>query len=373
MKKLSLLLVLLMLQLCVTVPALAGNDVKGVRYRVNITMPAGKDHIYLYDQPSSSNGNNLGRIDNGDYVTGISSVERNGYTWIYCNYDGIKGYIRKNNLVKVSGGSGSSSSSGNSSSNKSSYSTGTVSFSGDVNVRSGPGLDYEVVGSVYQGQTLSYAGETRNDDRGMAWYAVTYNGRKRWVSSRYSTLRGASSSYNSSSNSGSSTIPSSAKDLSDYEYLTVSSKGRGSLVFQQSPGGKSISGHKYYDGDQIYVNIYYRKNGYAVAYDNGVYGYVDASYIDWGNGQGVEGRSTSSSIPAAAKDLDVYDWFTVRSHGRGSLVFQEKPGGKSIKGHKFYDGDSIYVHPDYRKSGYAVAYDNGVFGFVDASYIDWNS
>lgn len=62
----------------------------------------------------------------------------------------------------------------------------------------------------------------------------------------------------------------------------------------------------------------------------------------------------------------------MRSNGRGSLVFQESPGGKSIKGHKFYDGDWIYVHPDYQKNGYAVAYDDGVFGFVDASYIDWN-
>ena len=191
-----------------------------------------------------------------------------------------------------------------------------------------------------------------------------------WGSSSNSS---SSSSSSSGSSSGATGIPSSAKDLSDYEYLTVTSKGRGSLVFQRAPGGKSISGHKYYDGDQIYVNIYYRKDGYAVAYDNGVYGYVDASFIDWGNGAGVEARSTSSSIPASAKDLDNYTWFKVKSKGRGSLVFQERPRGKSIKGHKFYDGDWIYAHPDYRKDGYAVAYDDGVFGFVDASYIDWNS
>ena len=295
MKRLSVQLVLLMVLLCIAVPALASNDVRGVRYRVNITMPAGKDHIYLYDEPSSSKGKNLGRIDNGDYVTGISSVERNGYTWIYCNYDGIKGYIRKNNLVKVSGGSESN-------------------------------------------------------------------------SSGYSRSHHIGSSSNSSAS-----IPASAKDLSDYEYLTVRSKGRGSLVFQQSPGGKFISGHRYYDGDQIYVNIYYRKSGYAVAYDNGVYGYVDASYIDWDNGAGVKGRSTGATIPAAARDLDDYDWYKVRSRGRGSLVFQERPRGEFIEGHTFYDGEWIYVNPDYRKDGYVVAYDDGVFGFVDASYIDWNS
>lgn len=202
-------------------------------------------------------------------------------------------------------------------------------------------------------------------------YAFAYeDGEYGYVDASYINWESSSSSSTSSS-SGASGIPSSAKDLSDYEYLTVRSKGRGSLVFQKSPGGQSISGHKYYDGDQIYVNIYYREGRYAVAYDKGVYGYVDASYIDWGNGAGVEGRSMSSAIPAVAKDLDNYDWYQVKSNGRGSLVFQEKPRGKSISGHKFYNGDWIYVNQDYRKDGYAVAYDDGVFGFVDASYIDW--
>jgi len=164
-----------------------------------------------------------------------------------------------------------------------------------------------------------------------------------------------------------SALASDKYDLDNYGWRRVSSKGRGSLVFQKAPRGSFMSGHKFYDGDQIYVNLYYRENGYAFAYDDGVYGYVDASYIDWGDGSGSGG-----SIPASARDLDDYDWFKVRSYGRGSLVFQEKPRGKFMKGHKFYDGDWIYANPYYRTEGYAVAYDNGVFGYVDASYIDWN-
>ena len=64
--------------------------------------------------------------------------------------------------------------------------------------------------------------------------------------------------------------------------------------------------------------------------------------------------------------------FLVKTNGRGSLVFQEKPKGPVIKGHTFYDGEWIYANRYYRKDGYAVAYDDGVFGFVDASYINWN-
>ena len=190
MKSKVLVLLLVVCFLCMALPAMASNDVNGVRYRVNITMPAGYDHIYLYDQPSSSNGTNLGRIDNGEYVTGISSVKRKGYTWIYCNYNGVKGYIRKNNLVKVSNGSSSSSTSSksrSSSPNGGTYSNnGTVSFSGNVNVRTGPGINYGILGSVSSGQTLNYAGSARNDDRGVAWYSVYYDGRTGWVSSKYS-------------------------------------------------------------------------------------------------------------------------------------------------------------------------------------------
>ena len=81
-------------------------------------------------------------------------------------------------------------------------------------------------------------------------------------------------------------------DLSNFGWRYVDSKGRGSLVFQKAPRGKSMKGHKFYTGDQIYVNLNYRENGYGIAYEDGEYGYVDASYIDWGSGS--SGSSSSS-------------------------------------------------------------------------------
>jgi len=70
-------------------------------------------------------------------------------------------------------------------------------------------------------------------------------------------------------------------DLNQYEYRPVITKGRGKLVFQTSPQGSFMSEHKFTDGDWVYVNIYWRDEGYAIAYEDGEYGYVDASYIDW--------------------------------------------------------------------------------------------
>ncbi|MBR1558943.1 MAG: SH3 domain-containing protein [Clostridia bacterium] len=276
MKRLSILLALLML-LCSAAPALAGSDVKGVRYRVNITMPAGHDHIYLYDQPSSSNGKNLGRIDNGDYVTGISSIERGGYTWIFCNYDGIKGYIRKNNLVKVSGGSSSS----------------------------------------------------------------------------------GTSSSGSSSSSASSGMSSSAKNLSNFEYRRVASNGRGSLVFQKAPRGKSMSGHKFYDGDWIYVNVNYRKDGYSIAYENGEYGYVDASYIDWGSSSSYSGYSSSGrNVYARYGDTNVR---TGPGLGYASLGTLFKGEGAVYQNEMRYDDRGV--------AWYRVRW-AGQYGWVSSRYTE---
>lgn len=70
-------------------------------------------------------------------------------------------------------------------------------------------------------------------------------------------------------------------DLNQYEYRPVVEKGRGALVFQKSPRGSFMKKHIFYDDDYVYVNINWRKDGYAIAYEGGEYGYVDASYIDW--------------------------------------------------------------------------------------------
>ena len=149
------------------------------------------------------------------------------------------------------------------------------------------------------------------------------------------------------------------KDLSNFEYRTVRIKGKGSLVFQKSPKGAFMYDYQYGDGDEIFVNVDWRKDGYALAYEDGVYGYVDANYIDWGNDN--------------ARDLSDYEYRRVRINGRGSLVFQTSPRGSFLYDYKYNEGDWIYVNVNWRKDGYAIAYEDGVYGYVDASYIDWRS
>ena len=152
-------------------------------------------------------------------------------------------------------------------------------------------------------------------------------------------------------------------DLDDFGYRTVKTRGRGKLVFQTRPRGSFMSEYSFSNGDRIFVNLDWEEDGYAIAYENGDYGYVDASYIDWGD----DSRGSDD-----VHDLDNFVYRTVRTGGKGTLVFQRTARGAFMYDHQFYDGDEIFVNRDYRESGYALAYDNGSYGYVDASYIDWD-
>lgn len=57
-----------------------------------------------------------------------------------------------------------------------------------VNLREGPGLDYQKIAALQPGTGLEYLGRISTDDRGVDWYQVRYYGEAVWISSRYSYL-----------------------------------------------------------------------------------------------------------------------------------------------------------------------------------------
>lgn len=63
-----------------------------------------------------------------------------------------------------------------------------VHTTGNVNLRVGPGLGFEVVSAVPADTVLKYAGGVSVDERGVEWYAIVYNERVCWISSKYSDL-----------------------------------------------------------------------------------------------------------------------------------------------------------------------------------------
>lgn len=67
-----------------------------------------------------------------------------------------------------------------------------VRTTGDVWLRTGPGLDYDAVSILSSGKTFEYLGESSVDGRGVAWYRISAGEKEGWVSSRYTELIGES-------------------------------------------------------------------------------------------------------------------------------------------------------------------------------------
>lgn len=64
----------------------------------------------------------------------------------------------------------------------------TLCATGDVNLRDKPSLKGKVITGIPQGTLMEYLDKTSTDDRGVKWYKVRYNGKKGWVSSKYSKM-----------------------------------------------------------------------------------------------------------------------------------------------------------------------------------------
>lgn len=98
--------------------------------------------------------------------------DERGVTWYCIRKDGCTGWISSRYAAEV----------------KSQAAKRVVAI-GDLHIRKGAGLNYASVAIAKAGQSAKYAGETKKDSRGVAWYKITANGRTGWVSSRYAKLK----------------------------------------------------------------------------------------------------------------------------------------------------------------------------------------
>ena len=181
MKRFISTILIVILLMSIAAPALATTYVTATG-SVNLRTGPGLDYGKL---GSVSKGKKLKYL-------GKTSTDDRGVKWYKVSYNGDSAWI-SSRYSKKGGSSGGGSSGGGSSS-------GSVTATGSVNLRTGPGLDYSKLGSVSEGTKLKYLGKTSTDDRGVKWYKVSYNGGSAWISSRYSTKSGGSSSSGGSNN-----------------------------------------------------------------------------------------------------------------------------------------------------------------------------
>lgn len=152
----------------------------------------------------------LGQVNSGSTLPYLSdsSTDSRGVTWYKVSFSGSSGWVsskyssltdNSGTTIYAAGANGSSYSGGYTSGG---VASGSVYATANAYVRSGPGLSYSQLTGMYTGDYATYLGNTSYDNRGVAWYNVSFNGYTGWVSSAYTSLNG-SFSYSAPAYSGS--------------------------------------------------------------------------------------------------------------------------------------------------------------------------
>ncbi|WP_455543308.1 SH3 domain-containing protein [Intestinibacter sp.] len=131
----------------------------------------------------------LGTVTKGKKVE-IQATENGWHKIEYNGNDGwVSGkYISTSGSTSTEGTTSGSTSNGTTTTTK----TGTITTS-SLNVRSGAGTSYSILGALAKGKTVTIYGESNG------WYKISYNGGYGWVSKTYVST-GSTSTGSSSSN-----------------------------------------------------------------------------------------------------------------------------------------------------------------------------
>ena len=105
-----------------------------------------------------------------------------------------------------------------------------------LNIRSGAGTNYGVVGTVTYGKTVTVTG-TAKDGSGNVWYKIKYGSVTGYCSSAYITITGTASGSSSSSSSSSGSSSSSVVASSD---VCVRSKGADAGFVRATPRNAAV-------------------------------------------------------------------------------------------------------------------------------------
>ncbi|MBQ8506074.1 MAG: SH3 domain-containing protein [Clostridia bacterium] len=204
---------------------------------------------------------------------------------------------------------------------------GYVEASASVNVRSGPGLSYGDLGTIYEGDTLEYLDKNSIDNRGVVWYKVEYKSEAGWVSSKYCELFGEVYVY--------------ATEGQSYIRNTPSLNGKALVIMREDEVAEYMGKTSVDDRGVAW---------YKVDYD-GVTGWVSSKYTTLG-------------------EEEVYDREVIADDGKSYI--RDYPGLNGEKLDVFREGESaIYLEKSSKDSRgvtwYKIEYD-GIVGWVSSRY-----
>ena len=305
----------------------------------------------------------IGSLSNGAKV---EIVETSG-SWYKIKYGSGYGYVSKDyvtvssssNNTGSSNNSGSSSNSGSTSNGGSSTTTttqsGTVKVTGGLNVRSGAGTGYSVIGSLSNGAKVEIV-ETSG-----SWYKIKYGSGYGYVSKDYVTVSSSSNNTGSSNNSGSSSNSGSTSNGGSSTTTTTQSgtvKVTGGLNVRSGAGtGYSVIG-SLSNGAKVEI-VETSGSWYKIKYGSG-YGYVSKDYVtvsSSSNGGSTSNGGNNSATTTQSGTVKVTGALNVRS-GAGT--------GYSVIG-SLSNGAKVEI-VETSGSWYKIKYGSG-YGYVSKDYI----
>ena len=204
----------------------------------------------------------IGSLKNGATVTIVET--KNG--WYKIKYGSSYGYV-SSSYIKINSTSSNGSPNNSGSTARPPSNSGNIQKTGKVtasilNVRSGAGTSYEVIGSLKNGSTVTIV-ETKN-----GWHKIKYGNSYGYVSGNYVKI-------NSSNSSGSTFTPPSNSGI-----VQKTGKVIADVLNVRSGRGTNYSKIGAVRGGST-VTIVETKNGWhKIKYGNGYgYGYVSAQYV----------------------------------------------------------------------------------------------
>ena len=255
--------------------------------------------------------------------TEVSVISQSG-DFYKITYRSITGYVHKD-YVKIISQNNSSAE------NLTSSSGVVVNVSTSLNVRSGPGTSYGIIGHLKNGQGVTITGENG------AFYAISYNGTKGYVSKDYVSKGSTSGNQSGSNSSILGTVVNVSTNLRVRSAASTSSSVLGYLLNGQKVTITGESG-----------------NFYAINF-NGQTAYVSKDYISKGSSSSSSGNSiTNKTGIVTASVLNIRSGASTSNSIIGTL---SRGSSVTITGESgnFYainfNGQTAYVSKDYISKG----------------------
>ncbi|MBR4550007.1 MAG: SH3 domain-containing protein [Oscillospiraceae bacterium] len=188
----------------------------------------------------------------------------------------------------------------------------------EVNVRSGPGSDYAILGSCTRGSTVDVI------DRGDGtWYAVNYNGSVGYMFSQYLSLQ-SSGSGGASAAPGQAVISDGTTILNPGVSSSSSTQTNGVITgmyvrFRSGPTSDSAILEEYNQGKA--VTILGTEGDWTLCCIDGQYGYIFSSYVTATSAASAAGAAATPAPDTASVGIVV---------GQSDVVVQDPAYGQTI-------------------------------------------